>query len=253
MTAVERLLATAQAEVGYIGKKSRSSLDDKTANPGGLYTKYARDLDALGDWYNGKKQGYDWCDVFADWCFVQTFGKETALALTCQPLKSLGAGTGYSLNYYKAKGRLFTTPEPGDQIFFGTSSTTSHTGLVSAVSGGCVYTIEGNAGSPSAVRACKYPLSYAAIKGYGRPDYTLVTDKEDDDMSKETFKENWQELRKELQAAPASSWSEDALQWAEANGIMLGDDKGNLLPLDLLTREQMAVMLYRFAQWLGLA
>lgn len=75
-------------------------------------------------------------------------------------------------------------------------------------------------------------------------------EEEDENMTQETFKAKWQELRKELQAAPASSWSEEALQWAEDNGIMLGDDKGNLLPLDLLTREQMAVMLYRFAQWL---
>uniref|UniRef100_A0AAU8B8Q2 PGrP protein n=1 Tax=Dulem virus 33 TaxID=3145751 RepID=A0AAU8B8Q2_9CAUD len=79
------------------------------------------------------------------------------------------------------------------------------------------------------------------------------TIQEDDDMTQENFKTMWQELRKELQSEAASSWSGEALQWAESNGIMLGDDKGNLLPLDLLTREQMAVMLYRFAQWLGKA
>ena len=59
--AVEKLLAIAAAEVGYLEKKSSSKLDDKTANAGSAnYTKYARDLDSLGC-YNGKKQGYAIC------------------------------------------------------------------------------------------------------------------------------------------------------------------------------------------------
>ena len=53
-----------------------------------------------------------------------------------------------------------------------------------AVDDGYVYTTEGNAGSPSAVRVCKYSLRYAKIKGYGRPDWSLVPEEneEDDDM-----------------------------------------------------------------------
>lgn len=81
------------------------------------YTKYARDLDAIPGFYNGHKQGYAWCDVFVDWCFVTAYGKDAALKLLCQPMKSAGAGCRYSRGYYKAKGRLFNTPQPGDQIF----------------------------------------------------------------------------------------------------------------------------------------
>jgi len=82
MTAVEKLLTIAAAEVGYLEKKDNSHLDDKTSNAGNKnWTKYARDLDTIG-FYNGKKNGYAWCDVFCDWCFVKAFGVENALHMT---------------------------------------------------------------------------------------------------------------------------------------------------------------------------
>lgn len=189
MTPAERLIATAQSQVGYFGKKTNSQLDDFTANKGGLYNKFARDLDALGDWFNGRKNGFDWCDVFCDWCFYKTFGKDLALKLTCQTLHSLGAGTKYSMNYYKAKNQFYTYgPKPGDQIFFNFStnpSTVSHTGIVKSSDQVYVYTIEGNSGKPSAVREKRYILTSKSIIGYGRPDWSIVpTDiKEDDDMT----------------------------------------------------------------------
>ncbi len=184
MTPQERLIATARAQDGYMGKKTNAMLDDPKANAGGKFNKFARDMDAMGDFYNGRKNGYDWCDVFVDWCFVTTFGRELAQKLLGQPDRSLGAGTGYSLNYYKQKGRFFITPQPADQIFFGDSKSTWHTGLVTAVSGGYVHTIEGNAGTPGAVRARKYVIGKKNIKGYGRPDWSIVPtdEQEDDDM-----------------------------------------------------------------------
>lgn len=184
MTAQERLIGTAAEQVGYMGKRSNSQLDEYNSNTSGKWNKYARALDALGDFYNGKKNGYDWCDVFVDWCFVTTFGRTLGQKLLCQPDKSLGAGTGYSLKYYQQMGRLFSSPEPGDQIFFGDSKTTWHTGIVSKVENGYVHTIEGNAGNPSAVRAGRYVIGGKSIKGYGRPDWSLVPDEqEDDDMT----------------------------------------------------------------------
>ena len=193
MTAAERLIATAEDQVGYMGKKSNAQLDDFKANQAGKYNKYARDLDALRDFYNGPKNGFDWCDVFVDWCFVHTFGREIAQKLLCQPDKSLGAGTKYSRDYYKSKGRLYGTPQPGDQIFFGDSSSIWHTGIVVKVEGGFVHTVEGNAGSPSAVRACRYVVGGRNIMGYGRPDWPLVPEdkpeqlnsngKDDDNMT----------------------------------------------------------------------
>lgn len=100
------VVAVAIGELGYVEKASNSQLDDKTANPGSAnWTKYARDFDEkYPKWYNGKKNGYEWCDMFVDWCFVTAFGYENALRLLCQPERSCGAGCTWSAKYYKQKG-----------------------------------------------------------------------------------------------------------------------------------------------------
>lgn len=167
------VIAVAQNELGYYEKATKANLDDKTANAGhNNWTKYARDFDEkYPNWYNGKKNGYAWCDMFVDWCFLTAFGYEKALYLLCQPEKSCGAGCTYSLQYYKAKGQFYTSnPKAGDQIFFGTSqSNSTHTGLVEKVEGGKVYTIEGNTSDMVARRT--YTLGASNIVGYGRPNY----------------------------------------------------------------------------------
>lgn len=172
-----KVLQIAEAEIGYLEKATNSQLDDKLANAGkGNYTKYARDLDAIPGFYNGKKNGYAWCDVFVDWLFVQAFGVDVAKELLCQPDKSYGAGCTYSARYYKQNGQFYTSnPKPGDQIFFGN---VSHTGIVYKVDNTYVYTIEGNTSGASGVVAngggvCKkkYKLNYNKIHGYGRPKY----------------------------------------------------------------------------------
>ena len=191
MTPAERVIATALAEIGYIEKENNSQLDDKTANPGdGNWIKYARDLDALGIVYNGRKNGYAWCDIFTDWCFIYTFGLEVGMALLCQAEKGLGAGCTYSAQYYEAKGQFHkSNPKPGDQIFFTDDGgkTMYHTGLVVGVSNNRVYTIEGNTSSAAGVvpnggcvRDKSYPLGASYIGGYGRPDYSLVQDTGED-------------------------------------------------------------------------
>lgn len=186
----KKLLEVALGEVGYLEKKDKNNLDDKTANAGDKnYTKYARDLDAM-NFYNGRKQSVAWCDVFVDWCFVQAYGKAAALALTYQPTKAAnncGAGCKYSRGYYKSKGRLFDSPQPGDQVFFYPKdgiggSVIQHTGLVYDVDGSYVYTVEGNTNGANGVIAngggvCKkkYKLSYERFAGFGRPIWDTVT------------------------------------------------------------------------------
>ena len=60
--AIAKVLDQARAELGYHEKASNVNLDDKTANSGaGNWTKYARDLAAIGNFYNGNKNGYAWC------------------------------------------------------------------------------------------------------------------------------------------------------------------------------------------------
>jgi len=70
MTEIEKILKIANEEVGYLEKSKKayeenpSVLDNKTEGAGAdNYTKYMRDMDSLNV-YNGKKQGYAWCNRF---------------------------------------------------------------------------------------------------------------------------------------------------------------------------------------------
>lgn len=173
--AIQKVLNLARSEIGYHEKASNASLDDKTANSGGgNWTKYARDLDRLGMFYNGIKNGYAWCDVFYDWLFAKCFGAGLGAQMICQPMNSAGAGCLYSAQYYKQHGRWYTSdPQPGDQIFFSYApGEYSHTGLVESVQNGTVTTIEGNTSDQVARRS--YPISSGNIIGYGRPKWELV-------------------------------------------------------------------------------
>ena len=168
---ISKLIEIAKAEVGYCEKKSNANLDSKTANAGsGNYTKYWRDMAP-------SYQGQPWCDAFVDWCFVQAYGKTAA-----QALEYGGCGNYYtpsSAACYKSKNQWYTSPKVGDQIFFRNDSRICHTGIVVAVSGSTVTTIEGNtsAGSNTVVAngGCvarkTYSISNSRIAGYGRPNY----------------------------------------------------------------------------------
>ena len=60
MLFASKVVNIALNEVGYLEKASNSNLDSKTANAGSKnYTKYARDLDNIPNFYNGKKNGYN--------------------------------------------------------------------------------------------------------------------------------------------------------------------------------------------------
>ena len=183
----QKVIDIALAEVGYLEKASNKNLDDKTANAGKAnYTKYARDLDSMS-YFNGRKNGFDWCAVFVCWCFVEAFGKAEAVKLLCQPTnrkENYSAGCGYARSYFKAKGQLHDTPQPGDQIFFwnATKTKVAHTGIVKSVDKTYVHTIEGNTSTAAGVVAngggvCekKYKLDNSRIQGYGRPYYEEET------------------------------------------------------------------------------
>ena len=169
----KQLVAIAEAEIGYHEKASNSNLDSKTANSGkGNYTKYSRDLHKAG-YYNGNKQGFDWCDQFVDWCFYQLCGKnkDKAEYIECQT-GNLGAGCGFSLKYYKAAGRFDKNAKVGDQIFFkytNDNSTADHTGIVVRVTDKFIETVEGNSGNE--VKRKAYQRTDKTIIGYGHPRY----------------------------------------------------------------------------------
>lgn len=175
--AIKAVVDLAEAEVGYHEKASNANLDDPTGNSGGNnWTKYARDLDALPDFYNGKKNGYAWCDIFVDWLFVQCFGAEKGRQMLYQPEQSAGAGCLYSAGYYKQANAFHrANPRVGDQVFFSYSAGEySHTGIIVDVNGNTITTVEGN--TSDSVGRRTYETSNRSIAGYGTPNWELAVE-----------------------------------------------------------------------------
>lgn len=93
-------------------------------------------------------------------------------------------------------------------------------------------------------------------------DYNNPKPKEDDDdMTQDKFNEMFKTAmaayRKDLRDNDCGSWSEEARQFAVSTGLFAGsgattDGQPNYMWEDLLTREQAAQLLYRFAQRNGL-
>lgn len=129
------------------------------------YTKY-------GTWF-----GYQvaWCCTFVTWSVNQA-----GIATGTKLLGSIAprtASCAESQSYYKSRGRYYTrssgySPSPGDFIYFNWQSPSGrpqHIGIVVSVSGGKVYTVEGN--SSDSVRKKSYSLSSSKILGYAHPNY----------------------------------------------------------------------------------
>ena len=163
------VIAVALGEVGYREKASNADLDSPAGNAGSAnWTKYARDLAAAG-YYNGNKNGFEWCDVFADWCFFKACGSaQEAQRVQCQT-GPLGAAVNFSADYYRAQGRYDAMPRAGDQVFFQQNGKLVHTGIVTEVTAGQITTVEGN--TSDAVRLRTHSRSDSYIAGYGHPKY----------------------------------------------------------------------------------
>lgn len=174
--AIARVVEIAEGEIGYVEKATNSQLNDKTANPGsGNYTKYGAYFDSQRgeyEYYNGRKNGYDWCDQFVDWVFAQAFGIDAGRRVLYQPMASCGAGCVYSAGYFRANNAWTNVPAAGRQIFFGPKGDESHTGIVVDVSADKVWTVEGNASNRVMRRV--YSRTDGNIAGYGEPNFGLV-------------------------------------------------------------------------------
>ena len=183
--AIEKVSAWFREQVGYLEKRTNDQLEDKTANAGrNNWNKYADYIDKnYPAFYNGRKNGYSWCDIFVDCGFIQVFGYENALKMLYQPEHSTGAGCSYSANYYRANNAFYNYPQVGDQVFFGDCGNEGHTGFVVEVNGDFIYTIEGNTSSGYGVESNgdgvylkRYNIKTQYIPGYGRPNWSVVAD-----------------------------------------------------------------------------
>ena len=203
-------------------------------------------------WYYGREvhgKAYPWCMVFVQWCFAQVQVELPARTASCSALMNAAKGAGCWVT------RSF---QPGDVViydFTGKKKQASHCGIVESVTGSGVIAIEGNTGAENdanggQVQRRTRPGKY--IMGAVRPGF----DKEGPEMTQEEFNKKFEAAlsahRQKLQDNDASSYSAEARAWAVARGLVQGggklpDGTDNFMWEDLLTREQMATLLYRFA------
>ena len=238
----QKVIDIAVGEVGYL-EKSKSAY---IRNPAVIYykidgagydniTKYAYEIDKE-DWYNGPKNGFAWCSVFVDWCFIKAYGLNEAGQMKNHGIYD--AGCDWAVESYKNANQWHTDPRKGDQIFFmDGDGDACHTGLVIAVDDTYVHTVEGNTSSSEFDSAGggtfrkKYKKDYWRIMGYGRPDYGEededVTVKDLMNLLKNATAEERRAIGKELDGCvyeyrvklECPGWAEEELQEAKNHGI----------------------------------
>lgn len=165
-----KIIAIAQAELGYMEKDNASNLDSKTGGGSRNFTKYARDV--------GHANGQPWCATFVTWVFQQAAGGDKGLASNTL-FGATTAGCAENVSRFKKAGKWLApsqTPKPGDVIFY----KKSHTGVVVGVNGTTVYTIEGNTSGDNAIErnggqvALKQrTVGDGGILGWGSTDVTV--------------------------------------------------------------------------------
>lgn len=234
METAKRVLDIARAELGT------------TESPAGSNkTKY-------GAWYG--LNGQPWCMIFIQWCFAQ--------AGTALPART--ASCGELMRAAQSAGRWVTKDLlPGDVVIydFPGGAATDHCGIVEAVAEDGVTAIEGNtsiSGSQSnGGQVCRKERPWRYIVGAARPQLAPDAGEEDEDMDVKRFEALWREMRGELQDNDSGAYSQEAREWAVNGGLIQGsgqlsDGSPNYMWEDILTREQLVTVLYRFAQKSGL-
>ena len=197
---------------------------------------------------------YPWCCAFVWWVFQEAGasrlfygGKKTA---SCSTLLGFHKAQAVRENYL-----------PGDIIFFNFDGkkNTQHVGICEAWDGQYITTIDGNTAPTNeanggAVMRRRRPKKY--IVGAYRPTY------EEDNMDQSKFNQMFRtamtEYRNSLRDNDSSAYSQEARAWAVEGGLVSGagdgkDGEPNYMWEDVLTREQLVTVLYRFAKKAGLA
>ena len=133
----QNMVNLAKSQLGYIEGNNSSQLSGASGK--GNYTEYGR-------WYGMQDE---WCAMFVSWCANLAGETNVPKHALCRAglKKFIDAGTAHSRQEI-IDGKYI--PQPGDIIYFCTSSAaangklTTHVGIVTDYKDGRIYTIEGN-------------------------------------------------------------------------------------------------------------
>lgn len=171
--AIEKLVSWCNGEVGY-------------HEGSGNWNKYSENPDVI-KLLGWKPQNEAWCDTFTDAAFCINFGLKAASEMTYQPIGKGSAACRTSAQFFKDHAAFFYRPQVGDVIFFISGGAINHQGIVTAINGNSITTVEGN--SSDAVSRRNYTIGDSRIAGYGRPKWSVVADDEGNQSEKPTDSE----------------------------------------------------------------
>ncbi|MBQ7344696.1 MAG: CHAP domain-containing protein, partial [Oscillospiraceae bacterium] len=180
------VIAIALSQLGYQEGASNGAFSGEVSGRNN-YVEFSYNMGDLGLGYGGSD--YPWCACFVSWCLYQShctdqntwkdlgryhvgdydyIWKEISCSQWVRQLK----GAGY-YKYSAYEGGSYT-PKYGDLVFFQNSGGVAHIGICLYVSGGRIYTVEGNTSDSSGLEANgggvyfkNYSLSTSYINGYG--------------------------------------------------------------------------------------
>lgn len=232
--AQEKVASTAISQIGYHEKASNSGLYGSGNNGSGNWNKYAYEIDHnYPGYFNGSKNGYEWCTSFVAWCFLTNFGAEATHKMMYTPTNSMAAGCVYAVQYFKAAGAYYSTPEVGDQWFKKDSDgDPCHTGIVVSVNGSQFDVVEGNVNNR--VERNTYNVGGYSTHGFGRPKWSAAAS-----TAPATYTEGWQKdsngwwYRYKDGSYPKETWKQIDGSWYyfDTEGYILTNqwtyDKGN--------------------------
>ena len=216
---------------------ARGELGTKESPPKSNKVKY-------NTWYYGRTvsgSAYPWCMVFVQWVFNQ------AGARALLPIRTASCGT--LMTYAQRAGEWVTGDyKPGDVVIydFPGGAATDHTGIIESATGDTVTAIEGNTSKNNASdggEVCRMTRNIGTVRGAWRPKY-----EEDDDMSYEQFVQYYERYQTERRAQGASDWfvKEGLDQTPLTKKLFQGDEHGNMMWQDTVTREQLAAIVNRY-------
>ena len=177
-------------QMGYIEKASDKDLESKTANPGDKnFTKYGKFMHL---------NGQPWCHSMLSWGPPQIGMPSGIIPHT----GSCGAAIKEFIKQGRFHFRQGYMPQRGDLVYFESSPTRRHVGLVYKVDPSYIYTYEGNTSSSpgmvengGAARDKAYPLTYSLIKGYGNPDWGEDEKEEENELLANLYERAEKELK----------------------------------------------------------
>lgn len=199
------------ATVKELLRIARAELGTKESPAGSNRVKYA-------SWYG--LPGQPWCVMFVMWVFAQAGVALPTRTASCTLL----------MNAARAAGCWVTSGyQPGDVVIYdwGKDGVPDHCGIVSAVLSGGVQAIEGNTavGNDSdGGEVLERTRTNGQILGAVRPLYE-------------------EESTMDNTSSPAHK---EGVEWAVKNGILQGNESGDLMLSQPVTRKQLCTMLHRF-------